>query len=429
MKRMLRTLLAALLIVTSSNSLLLALKPGDWPQWRGPDRDGHAIGKNLLTDWEKSPPKLLWRIDGMGQGYSSVAVADGFVYVLGNDNSAQNVLAIDESGKSIAWKTPITETVPQHYAKGSRCTPSIDGDYLYAISSNGGIACLKRNDGSIVWQKDFKQEWNGRMMSVWGFSESPLVDGDLVLCTPGGEDAEVVALNKLTGDEVWRCPDPGGPKGNVGAGYASIVISHAAGVKQYVQLVGRGVIGIRATDGKLLWSYNRIANGTGNIPDPLCFDDYVFCSTGYGTGAALLKITGTGSNLKAEEQYFLDSKTFQNHHGGMIRVGDYIYAGHGHGQGFPICIEWKTGKVAWRNDVRAKDRSGSAAVAYADGHLIFRYESGNVMIFEANPKEFRPTGNFRPDYVQNPSWSHPVVADGKLYLREQNVLMCYDLSR
>lgn len=305
---------------------------------------------------------------------------------------------------------------------------------LYIVTSDGAIHCVQCERGDVVWSKNFKTEWNGRMMSGWGYSESPLVDGDRVLCTPGGKDAMIVALDKKTGDEVWKAAVPNFGSGKtrkgdpikMGAGYASIVVSNGGGVKQYVTLIGQGVIGIRADDGKFLWGYEDVANKTANIPTPICEGDYVFASSGYGTGAALLKLSSDGSGgVKAEEQYFLDSKKLQNHHGGMVMIGDYIYCGHNHNSGFPICVEWKTGDIKWMD---RGPGSGSAAVLYADGNLVYRYQNGIVALIEATPEEYRLKGELKPEYQEGKTWAHPVIVDGKMYLREQDKLMCYDVS-
>src|SRR5258708_5543671 len=190
-----------------------------------------------------------------------------------------------------------------------------------------------------------------------------------------------------------------------------MVISEGAGVKQYVQLTGRGLIGIRASDGKALWTYNKIANDVANISTPVVRGDYVFASTGYQTGAVLLKLSKTGDGVEAKEVYFLPPTVFQNHHGGFVLVGDYIYAGHGHSNGFPICIEFLTGKVRWGGKIRAEGATGSAAVGYADGNLYFRYQNGVMKLIEASPEGFKEKGSFKIPGVQGPSWSHPVIHD------------------
>jgi hypothetical protein len=218
-----------------------------------------------------------------------------------------------------------------------------------------------------------------------------------------------------------------GDNGKDGAGYSSIVISNAAGVKQYVQMTGRGVIGVRASDGKFLWGYNRVANGTANIPTPIVDGDFVFASTGYGAGAVLLQLSRSGDGVKAQERYFLDAKDFQNHHGGMIQIGDFVFAGHQHNKGFPICLNWKTGKTAWGGKIRPQG-NGSAAITCVDGQLIFRYQDGTIALIEANPKKYVLHATWKPEHQERESWSHPVVVEGKLYLREQDKLMCYEVG-
>lgn len=405
-----------------------AVAAADWPQWRGPERDGKSDETGLIRDWSAQSPALEWMIEGMGRGYASVSVVGGRLFTTGNFDGGQGVVAVDVESGSVAWRKAVTPETPEHRYEGSRCTPTVDGDHLYVVTSDGEIACLQAADGEIVWQRNF-DEWQGRMMSGWGFSESPLVDGEVVVCTPGGRDAMLVALNKLTGEEVWRsaAPDFPGRGGKQGAGYSSIVVTEAAGVRQYVQLIGGGLIGVRADDGQFLWGYGRIANGTANIPTPLISGDYVFTSTGYQTGAALLRLQPSGEGVAAEEVYFLGPDTFQNHHGQMILKDGYVYAGHQHGSGLPICVELESGDVAWGGDIRGAG-NGSAAVTYADGNLIFRYQNGTIALIEATPEEYRLKGTLRPEYQEDRSWAHPVVVDGKLYLREQDKLMCYRVA-
>lgn len=402
-------------------------RPAEWTQWRGPDRAGLSPDVGLLKDWS-TPPKLLWTADGMGAGYASVSVAGGRIYTTGNLASGQGVVCVNAADGKIVWTKLIIDSVPRHGYPGTRCTPSLDGERLYATATSGKIACLKTADGSEIWSKDFRTEWDGKMSSGWGFSESPLVDGPWVLCTPGSPEAMIVALNKLTGKEIWRSAAPDlGSKGKDGAAYSSIVISNACGIKQYVQLVGRGVIGVRASDGELLWNYNAVANQTASIPTPLVAGDLVFCSTGYQTGAALLKLVKAGRSIQCQEQYFLDGRTFQNHHGQMILKDGFVYCGHGHNNGYPICLDMQTGKIVWGGKERGPG-SGSAAIAYADGNLLFRYQSGEVAVIEATPSAYRLKASFKPEFVgKDPCWAQPVVIGGRMYLRDQDKLMCYDV--
>ena len=412
-------------VVCLSNSL----KAADWPQWRGPDRNAHSDELLASTDWEKNPPKHLWTASGFGEGYASVAIVKGTLYTLGNTDGGQAVIAAKAEDGSILWKKVITDANPKHDLKGSRCTPSVDGDHLYVVTSNGSIACLKADNGDVLWQRQFS-DWDGKMMSGWGYSESPLVDGDRVLCTPGGPDALVVCLDKMTGKEIWACkPAFEGKAGKDGAGYSSIVISNALGIKQYVQLTGRGLIGMRADDGKQLWTYNRVANGVANIPTPIIDGNLIFASTSYKTGTCLVELNKAGENIVAEEKYFLEFQVFNNHHGGMILLDGHIYAGHKQNDGFPTCVNMATGKVVWGGDELRGPGKGSAAVLFIDGHLIFRYQDGTVALIEATPTAYHLKGSFTPDFQEGNSWAHPVVVKGKLYLREQDKLMCYQVGK
>lgn len=426
-----RPKLYTLLWVCLGTSAALALEPGkDWPQWRGPHRDNLSSFQGIAKDWQAQPPRLAWKTSGLGNGYASVAISDGVLYTTGNKDDAQYVVAVDLAKQAVIWSTPLTEKKPSHSFEGSRSTPTIDGERAYVVSSNGAITCVNVADGRIVWQREFK-DWNGRMMSGWGFSESPLVDGDHVICTPGGPGAILVCLDKMTGTDVWKSDVPEfGTTSRMAAGYSSIIISEAAGVKQYVQLIGRGVVGVRASDGKPLWNYGRIANGTANIPTVIAAGDHIFCSSGYNDGgSALLHITAQGEKLTAEEVYYYSSKELQNHHGGMVLIGETLYFGHGHNKGFPVAVDFQTGKILWNAQQESRNLgNGSAAITAVDGHLIFRYQNGPVALIEATPSEFRLKGTFRPEIVEKEAWAHPVVVNGQLYLREQDKLMVYDIA-
>jgi outer membrane protein assembly factor BamB len=279
-------------------------------------------------------------------------------------------------------------------------------------------------DGTIKWSLNYKKDLGGKMMSGWDYSESPLIDGDLLICTPGGEDTALVALNKHDGKEVWRAKVPGGG----GSGYASVISAQVGGVKMYMTWLRNGLVAVSAGDGKFLWKYSKNANGTANIPTPIVKGDLVFCSTGYGSGSALLKLVPDGKGgVDAKEQYFLKGNQLQNHHGGMILLGDYIYGGHGHNEGFPFCLHMATGKLKW-GPTRGPGNK-SAAVVYADGHLYFRYEDGTMALIEATPDAYHVTSSFHlPQETGTPSWPHPVIANGKLYIRGNNVLLCYDVK-
>jgi outer membrane protein assembly factor BamB len=401
---------------------------GDWPQWRGPERDGICAESGLLKEWPKGGPKLLWDsriVNGgtsVGTGFSSLAITQGRIFTLGDrKGQAGYAYCLDaETGKEL-WKTKVGPA----QGDGPRCTPTVDGDRVYTLTRQGLLACLRSTDGSVVWQKDFKKDFGGRMMSGWDYSESATIDGDKLVCTPGGKDAAMIALDKLTGATGWKCQAPM----NSGAGYASIVIAKTGGLRQYITLMGPelGLIGVDAQTGKFLWNYRKVANGTANIPTAIVKDDFVFTSTGYGTGTALLKLVPDGKGgIQAVEQYFLKGKELQNHHGGVVMLGDYVYGGHGHNQGLPFCLEWRTGKFAWQPQRGVGN--GSAAVLYADGHLYFRYESGEMALVEASPAGYQVKGSFRVPIAGN-GWPHPVIYHGRLYLRGADQILCYDIKQ
>jgi outer membrane protein assembly factor BamB len=411
----------------------------DVPQWRGPNRDGIFPDTGLLQQWPADGPKLAWKADKLGKGMAGVSIAGGKIFTTAGRKDGQYLVALDLTTQAEVWAARISN-------KGGepRCTPTVDGELAFVVTANGDLAAVQVATGAIAWKKNYAVDFDGAKTPTWQFSESPLVDGANLIVVPGSPGAIMAALDKKTGAVVWKCAHDLSGKGHDGAGYTGAVVSQAAGIRQYVTLVGKGAIGVDARSGKLLWHYNRVANGTAVIPTPLVWDDYVFVSSGYGTGAALLRITPeselrtakgepsgstkkiAGSPVAVNEVYWLNAGVFQNHHGGMLRLGDYIYAGKGHNNGFPICLEWKTGKVVWEKE-RGPGKE-SAAVIAADGHLYFRYQDGILALIEATPKGYVEKGAFKLASVNGPSWPHPAIHDGRIYLRDQDVLLCYELK-
>ena len=403
------------------------LETSDWPEFHGPARDNICREVGLLQEWPEGGPKLLWTLEGLGRGYSTVSIANGKLFTMGDrtvseDTEKQFVIAYDLDTRKELWAVPVG---PPHSDGGPRCTPTVDGEVLYAIGTDGDLVCLEVESGKERWRRNFVEDFEGKFMAVWKFSESPLVDGNRLICTPGGPEAMMVALDKHTGKLIWKCAVPElGEKGADGSGYSSAVVAQICGLRQYVQLIGRGVIGVEAESGRFLWGYNPVANNVANITSPIVRGDYVFASTAYNTGSALLKISRDGDAFQADEVYFTSSRDFQNHHGGFVLVGDYIYGGHGANRGDPRCLELATGEIVWKERAPAR---GSAAVLYADGRLIFRYDRGPVYLIEATPEEFRIKGHFEPVKGEGPAWAHPVIHDSRLYLRHEDLLACYDL--
>ena len=399
----------------------------DWGEFHGPRRDAICRERGLLDTWPEGGPELLWKLEGLGRGYSTVSIAGGTLYTMGDlpapgGKEEQCVLAYDLATRKSLWKSPIG---PPHSDGGPRCTPTIDGNAVYVIGTEGDVVCLEATNGDILWRRSMVDDFGGKMMSVWKFSESPLVDGEKLICTPGGEEAALVALDKTTGETIWTTKLPAmGENGADGAGYSSAVVAEIGGVRQYVQLLGRGVVGVDAETGRVLWTYNDIANTVANITSPVVRGSYVFVTTAYSTGAALLKIDRDGNAFTAREVYFVSPRDFQNHHGGVVLVGDYLYGGHGPNRGDPACIAFATGKIIWKERSPAR---GSAGVLYADGHLVFRYDRGEVVLIEATPEGMKVQGQFTAPVDEGPAWAHPVIHNGRLFLRHANILCCYDL--
>ena len=392
---------------------------GDWPRWRGPKNDGISPETDLLESWPEEGPPVDWSVRGLGDGFSSVSIANGKIYTMGRKDGATQLVCRSAEDGSELWMTRV--------GGGDRpnCTPTVDveANLVFGLSHGGDLLCANATSGEEVWRKSYKDDFGGRMMSGWGYSESPLVDGDALICTPGGDKAVVVALNKKTGELLWAAQQGG----LGGAGYASPIISNGAGVKQYLTLTGRGLIGVAAENGQVLWHYDRIANGTANIPTPIVKGDFVFASTGYGDGGSgLIKLARNGRGVGFQQIYYKKADELQNHHGGMVMLGDYIYMGHGHNNGFPVCIDAATGRAVWGPERGAG--GNSAALVAADGHLYFRYQNGIMALVEATPKGYNLKGKFRIKSVNGESWPHPVIAHGKLYLRDQDELHCYDIA-
>jgi outer membrane protein assembly factor BamB len=408
----------------------LAADPGtfDWPQWRGPDRNGLSKETGLLKDWPKAGPKQLWKIEGLGEGYSTPSVSAGKIYLLGTKNKDEYMICLDEKNGERIWDAKIGQVTGGYAAPKS--TPTIDNGFAYAVSSDGNLVCVEIGKGTIKWQKSYKKEFGGRS-GGWAYTESPLIDGDLVIGTPGAENAALAAMKKADGEVVWKTEIKGverkQPKDAKQkpdnhtysrAGYSSVIMAEIGGVKQYVQFLDGGVVGVNAGDGRLLWHYEEPANTTANCSTPIVQGDLVFAASSYGTGGGQAKIVKDGSDFKAEQTYFIGK--MQNHHGGMVLVKDHLYGT----SGSLLCVEFKSGKVAW------DDRSvGKGSVVYADGMLYVRGEGGKIALVEANPAKYVEHGQFmQPDRSKQAAWPHPVVANGKLYIRDWDILLCYDVK-
>ena len=561
---MYRTITLALVVAAFAQGGLSA--PFDWPQWQGPERTAHSKETGLLKEWPKDGPPLAWKVKALGGGDSTPSIAAGRIYGMSHRGSDEIVWALSEKDGQEIWAVKIGPAQRQNWPQskeGPSATPTVDGDRLYVMGLAGNVACLQVADGKVIWQRNLVTDFKGRS-PMWSFRESPLVDGDKVICTPGGEEATIIALNKLTGETIWKSvvPDragsgrtqsrgPGGnrpnamqtvpvlstldkdqnkeistdelaaaptalltldknrdgklsedeisPGGgesqdgqrrrrgpgmmrmnkalsalnadensvideaeikdavaalkrldansdgkltddeagmksmsppNTGAAYSSAIAIDFGGQRQYVQLLAMTVAGVSATDGKLLWRYDKPANSMRiNISTPIYHDGHVFAATAYGAGGGLAKlIKKEKGEFAAEEVWF--SKSMENHHGGVIlHDGALFGANGGNGGGYPACLDFKTGEVLWNERDSDKRRVTKGSVAFADGRIYYRTEEGPIALIEPSRKEYLERGRFtQPDRTDKPAWAHPVVANGKLYIRDQDTLFCYDVK-
>jgi outer membrane protein assembly factor BamB len=383
----------------------------DWPQWRGPERTGVSSESGLLRQWPASGPPVVWSAANLGAGYGSVAVSGTRVFVQGMRNRQSAVSSLNRADGALIWQKAVGPAGNNDRGPGPRSTPTIDGDRLYVLTESGDLACMRVQDGSIVWQRNILKEFGGRNIS-WDISESPLVDGNRVIVSPGGRNAGVVALDKMTGSTIWTAKELSDE-----AGYASPVVADVQGVRTVMTLTGGAGIGIRASDGKLMWRYRQVANNTANVATPIFFDNKVFYSSGYGTGGALLGLRAEAGEVRAQEIYF--TRDMQNHHGGVVLVNGHLY---GFNNSILTCLEFLSGKMMWR------DRSvGKGSVISADGHLYIVGEDHTVGLVEATAAGYREKGRFRIADHGLPSWSHPVVSGGRLYIRNQGTLASYNV--
>ena len=383
----------------------------DWPQWGGPDRNGVSKETGLMKQWPASGPPRVWSISNLGAGYGTVAIKGDRIFLQSLVGRQSTVASLNRSDGKLVWSRALGQGGNNDRGPGPRGTPTVDGDRLYVLTETGDLACLKTQDGAPLWQRNILREFNGRNIS-WDISESPLVDGNNVIVTPGGRGAGVVALDKMSGKTVWTSKELSDE-----AGYASVIVADIQGVRTLMTLTSQGGVGIRAADGKLMWKYPRVANNTANIATPIFYDNKVFYTSAYDTGGVLLALTAQAGEVKAKEIYF--TREMQNHHGGVVLVDGYLY---GFNNSILTCLEFATGKVMWRS------RSvGKGSLTYADGNLYILSENNVVGLAEATPAGYREKGRFQIADQGLPSWAHPVVSGGSLYIRDQRTLASYDI--
>ena len=385
----------------------------DWTQWRGSQRDAHSAETGLMKSWPDGGPPLAWRADGVGGGFASLAISNGTIYTLGDFADGSYVVAVAEADGAGLWKTRIGDAGGHRKYPGPRSTPTVDETHVYALNQHADLVCLDAKTGSEIWSRNLVADFGGKMMSGWKYSESPLVDRQQVVCTPGGPDGTVVALNRKTGELVWQSKDWTDP-----AGYSSIVITTIHGVRQYIQLTGKSVAGIDPESGTVLWRADREGK-TAVVTTPVIQDNIVFVTSSYGIGCNAFKIQKEGDAWSTEEIYA--NTSIANHHGGVVLLDGYVYGSSG---GTFRCLDLESGELTFN-----ERSAGKGATVYADGRLYLRSENGPVALIEATPKGLVEKGRFeQPERSRSKAWAHPVIANGKLYLRDQDVLLCYNVK-
>jgi outer membrane protein assembly factor BamB len=401
-----KTLLGATIVALFLSTEILAQTGGDWPQWRGPNRDGISKETGLLKQWPTEGPPLVWKAKGAGRGYSTLAVSGGRLFTMGLRGEREFVIAFEVATGKEAWATAHGGAYRDSRGDGPRGTPTVDGNNVYALGGNGDLSCLDARTGRIVWAMNVLQKFGGENIG-WGISESPLVIGEKLLINAGGPGASIVALNKKDGSLIWKSQSDK-------AGYSSGMPVQIGNTTQVVFFTDQRALGLDLKDGKLLWEYPRAANDTANVATPVVRGNRVFISSDYGTGAGLVEIKADG---RAQEVYF--TKEMRNHHSSSVLIGDYLY---GFSSSILTAMKFDTGEVAW------KDRSvGKGSLVYADGNLYCLSENGVVGLVEATPTGYREKGRFRIPQDSLPTWTHPVVAGGRLYLRDQDTIYAYDV--
>jgi outer membrane protein assembly factor BamB len=389
---------------------------GDWPTFHGPRRDNISHETGLLTEWPSAGPELIWAAQNIGEGYATVSIADGAVYTTGNLDNQTVVTSLNLDG-TVRWQAPAGQAWTGSH-EGSRSTPTIDGDRVYCGSPHGEIVCLQADNGQPVWQVNILERFGGRNIT-WGLAESPLIDGDLVFCTPGGSQGRVAALDKMTGETIWATLG-----GQGAAGYASAVIAELHGTRVVLTMSGKSLLGVDAADGRLLFEYPMQTSYDVHATTPICVDNHVFISAGYGTGSFMLRIERDGQNFRAVEKW--SCRELDNQHGGIVLWNGFLYgAADQSGKKKWICLDWETGEVRY-----AEKGVGKGSVLCVEGMLYTLSEKSRMGLVRATPDGHDVISKFSlPRGGDGPSWAHPVVCGGCLYLRHGDRLYCYDVRQ
>lgn len=407
-----RIILCIGLILSNIPAIFMSYAQGaDWPQWRGTLRNGRSPEVGLLKKWPEGGPKILWSKEGLGDGYSSVSISAGTIYTSGAIDGQGTVAAYDLNGKE-KWKTPYGPEWEGKYG-GTRSTPTVDGDRVYIISSKGLVVCFDSSSGKIKWQVNILEKFNGKNIGH-GLGESPLIVDDKIICTPGGASSPVAALDKMTGKTIWTTPDP-----NELSAYCSPILVKAGAKQLIVTKLNKSLIAVDAADGRLVWRIPRVAKSNIAAVSPLYHDGSIFFTNGYGKGGMLLDIT---TSDKGYTTRWTENKLDCYYHG-VVHADGFLYGSSHKGQ-ILVCLDMATGKV-----VCTEDSVDIGSIIYADGMLYYyQQKTGIVSLIKHDANKLTVVSSFEVSKGTRQHWAHPVISDGRLYIRHGDSLIVYDIK-
>ncbi|MDO5581290.1 MAG: PQQ-like beta-propeller repeat protein [Planctomycetia bacterium] len=413
-----------ILIVFLFSGLLPAQESEEWNQWKGPTHEGKSLSKNLLDQWPENGPPLLWKAEGLGAGYSNFSFWKDRMFTEGDFENESFLLALDRNNGKTIWKTRIGPGGPIGGHVGTKSTPATDGKFVYGLNQTGFLICTDIDSGKILWTKNLYDDFGGKMPANekyngihWGYASSPILDGNKLIIMPGGSQGTVFALDKTTGKTIWRSKDL-----TDSSPYCTPVPTVIDGVYQYLILTEFSIAGINPEDGSVLWKANYPGRSIV-CSDPVQSEGFVFASSAYTVGAVAWKVEKNGKNFSVQQLYA--NNKFDNKHFCIMPLGGYLYFATDRGSF--LCIDLKTGKVQWEE----RRMRGKASVSFADGKLILRKENtGELILIQANPKKYTEISRFKqPDRTDKNAWTYPFIVNGKMYVRDQDSVYCYNLKK
>ena len=382
----------------------------DWPQWRGPRRDGVSTETGLLERWPTSGPAILWATDGLGAGWGSPVIVGKRIYITGKLGKEGYLFALDLDGR-VLWKKSYGPEWLRNYP-GARHPPTVDGDNVYVMSGLAKLIAFDARTGKRHWSVNLLERFGGKLLG-FGFTESVLIDGDRLICSPGAPDASVVALDKRTGKTIWTSKGLSDEYGYC----APLLVEHGK-AHLVVTMTGKAIVGIEAATGKLLWRHPYRNRYAGHHITPIYHDGHIFATCGYGKGSIMLTLSPDARQVTVR----WTNPRLDTHYGGVVLVDGYVY-GSTHKRKTWACLEWTTGRLQY------EDKGvGKGSVAAADGILYCYGEDGILALVRPNPKRFETISSFKIRRGSGQHWAHPVICGGRLYIRHGGVLMAFDIK-